>query len=1126
MSEIQFTQKTIAPAGRNKYGNYLSKGNVTKSVVTTTYAGNDTTTTIADTGGNQDTTTTDFYCMLAQTNATFNSVDLSQGATASTVVIAYKGYDKGYTYICDFDAVTATTDGDGNIVELVPPENMGVRNVPSGITVSFQNNGTSATTISFAADSLLTGNTGSIQIPVNVYKRKDNIPLPDDLYNWYEHKEDCEVVWLEWVWNVNRTSSTNYTLDLSNQTAQVNCDSAGTLYPNSIAVLGCSATTYYNGAIATGITYSVNVNSAFAAIGINSAVTNNVLVLTFNSGGTSQFYWNPNYPSLPIDIVASKDGQALATKTMTISRNYPGAGGTPAHTRYIVTDYDVVRYDPNTSAFTPSQVVGKVMLQVGDQLPVYDSSATIYQWYNDLETGATHAQGSITASTADGVASITFALKNSDDEYFEVEEVPVLSEGRNGTDGQPGTPGTPGEPGASGESAWYLTLSNDNASINCDSDGNILPLAVRPTCQAKLYHGNTRQATGIDYNVDYGGASGVTSGVSSDGILTLTFGSGFNFTGSTVSITISASTESALRDVKVMNVTKSYAGGSGDTPYIGANGNWWIGNTDTGVKAEGSDGDDGNTPYIGNNGNWWIGNTDTGVKAEGSDGEDAVSYWLQPSFGEVIYDRNTNVPSPTGITCAAYKQIGQGGVLPATDANITYIWQSRRSGSWSWPEQPYTGQTIDITSGTCESAKRLRFYLYVGSSQVDQEDVEILMDGLNGEDGQGRTGAAIRGPYDYAEHSASTRCWCAGTSSSTCDDCDKWIDVVLCGDTYYYCNTTYYGTLASHFPGYWTSGETFDFVAANLIMANNAKIKFLSGNEIYLMDGNNVTGGLAGGTGVTFWAGSDGPSDAPFQVDADGGMTATTGNVAGWDLTASGYSHTGGQGEDYLHSEINHTGIEFDASPAGNNQHFSAGLDGISFNTESVGLTGLEMQGEDMKIVFADSMIPNPPPGINTDMDITGHKNLGVAELENGLSVKTPVYVEDNMYTQVKVNASGTVTGYNTVVSSPFTGLKIAVITTGSTYSTYFTKSGGHWIFNGDLDTNIDSDDYGYMVQVTSSAVVSNWRGMGYPGIPSEWVGMWCACGSNGSSTSYFYRPTGIYGPNHSKKGDTIYFAV
>ena len=35
----------------------------------------------------------------------------------------------------------------------------------------------------------------------------------------------------------------------------------------------------------------------------------------------------------------------------------------------------------------------------------------------------------------------------------------------------------------------------------------------------------------------------------------------------------------------------------------------------------GSDGADGNTPFIGENGNWWIGTTDTGVKAAGVDGE-------------------------------------------------------------------------------------------------------------------------------------------------------------------------------------------------------------------------------------------------------------------------------------------------------------------------------------------------------------------------------------------------------------------------------------------------------------------------------------------------------------------------
>ncbi|MBP3348886.1 MAG: collagen-like protein, partial [Clostridia bacterium] len=106
-------------------------------------------------------------------------------------------------------------------------------------------------------------------------------------------------------------------------------------------------------------------------------------------------------------------------------------------------------------------------------------------------------------------------------------------------------------------------------------------------------------------------------------------------------------------------------GVDGKTPYIGENGNWFIGDVDTGVKAEGVDGEDGKdgadgedgkngtngkdgkdgvdgedgkdgndgadgedgkdgadgkTPYIGENGNWFIGDVDTGVKAEGVDG--------------------------------------------------------------------------------------------------------------------------------------------------------------------------------------------------------------------------------------------------------------------------------------------------------------------------------------------------------------------------------------------------------------------------------------------------------------------------------------------------------------------------
>ena len=65
-------------------------------------------------------------------------------------------------------------------------------------------------------------------------------------------------------------------------------------------------------------------------------------------------------------------------------------------------------------------------------------------------------------------------------------------------------------------------------------------------------------------------------------------------------------------------------GQDGITPHIGVNGNWYIGETDTGVNAEGDDGEDGKTPHIGANGNWFIGSTDTGVNAVGDDGEDGT----------------------------------------------------------------------------------------------------------------------------------------------------------------------------------------------------------------------------------------------------------------------------------------------------------------------------------------------------------------------------------------------------------------------------------------------------------------------------------------------------------------------
>ena len=87
-------------------------------------------------------------------------------------------------------------------------------------------------------------------------------------------------------------------------------------------------------------------------------------------------------------------------------------------------------------------------------------------------------------------------------------------------------------------------------------------------------------------------------------------------------------------------------GEDGLTPYIGENGNWWIGDKDTKVSAygkgdKGDNGKDGQTPYIGHNGHWWIGNADTGVKAEGK-GDKGDKGDTGKSAYEIFMEENPN----------------------------------------------------------------------------------------------------------------------------------------------------------------------------------------------------------------------------------------------------------------------------------------------------------------------------------------------------------------------------------------------------------------------------------------------------------------------------------------------------
>ncbi len=98
-------------------------------------------------------------------------------------------------------------------------------------------------------------------------------------------------------------------------------------------------------------------------------------------------------------------------------------------------------------------------------------------------------------------------------------------------------------------------------------------------------------------------------------------------------------------------------GKDGETPYIGENGNWWIGDKDTGVKAQGDKGDKGNTGATGATGA-------TGDKGEdgdqGDDGDIAYSCTILP-YG--VRDVTLNGTSTKDTGARGYTTVNKGSAI-------------------------------------------------------------------------------------------------------------------------------------------------------------------------------------------------------------------------------------------------------------------------------------------------------------------------------------------------------------------------------------------------------------------------------------------------------------------------------
>lgn len=148
-------------------------------------------------------------------------------------------------------------------------------------------------------------------------------------------------------------------------------------------------------------------------------------------------------------------------------------------------------------------------------------------------------------------------------------------------------------------------------------------------------------------------------------------------------------------------------GTNGSSPKIGSDGFWYVGSTATGVKARGDDyvltdadkqeiaeiaaelvdvsggggsgepGKDGITPHIGANGNWFIGETDTGVKAQGEDGNDYVLTDVDKQEIAEQAAELVEVPEGGGGIDVSGATVGQTVKIAAVDGNgVPTAWEA------------------------------------------------------------------------------------------------------------------------------------------------------------------------------------------------------------------------------------------------------------------------------------------------------------------------------------------------------------------------------------------------------------------------------------------------------------------
>lgn len=198
---------------------------------------------------------------------------------------------------------------------------------------------------------------------------------------------------------------------------------------------------------------------------------------------------------------------------------------------------------------------------------------------------------------------------------------------------------------------------------------------------------------------------------------------------------------------------------------------------------------------------------------------------------------------------------------------------------WCWLDQ--NGNYLTYSDGN---------YVLTGGENTGEYEL-VAEDGADGQPGAtGIQGCIIRrGEWAIGVEWRNDEALTSGT---------RFLDVSMVRDNAtstgwraYKCKVTH-TSATTNAPGtsggatYWEEfGTNVTSIFTSLIIAKNASIDFMQGNQLLIMkDDGTVTAGLSGtqdGAKTRIWAGSDNPDKAPFRVDEDGTFTAESGFFRG-----------------------------------------------------------------------------------------------------------------------------------------------------------------------------------------------------------------------------------------------------